>query len=168
MAVLNEHQAALARPAADAANAADAAEAVAAAEEGTESQLALVGAPSTETAGNGSTGATTVGLPRAAPVQVAPAAEAQPAVARPGGMPLGVPLGAVHSGAGRVAALTGRPASMTLLYIWMGLFGFVGTQLAWTLRPFFGSPGSPFEIFRDIDGTFYGDIFATIGRLLGG
>src|SRR5215217_9019588 len=33
-----------------------------------------------------------------------------------------------------------RPASMALLYIWILLFGFVGTQLAWTLRPFFGSP----------------------------
>jgi hypothetical protein len=57
---------------------------------------------------------------------------------------------------------------MTLLYIWIALFGFVGTQLGWTLRPFFGSPGRPFAIFRPIEGTFYGDIFETIGRLLGG
>jgi len=61
-----------------------------------------------------------------------------------------------------------RPASMTLLYIWILLFGFVGTQLAWTLRPFFGSPGEPFAFFRPIDGTFYGAIFSTIGGLLGG
>jgi hypothetical protein len=60
-----------------------------------------------------------------------------------------------------------RPASMVLLYIWILLFGFVGTQLAWTLRPFFGSPGKPFELFRDIDGTFYGDILSTLGGLLG-
>ena len=60
-----------------------------------------------------------------------------------------------------------RPASMLLLYIWILLFGFVGTQLAWTLRPFFGSPGKPFELFRDIDGTFYSDIFSTLGSLLG-
>jgi hypothetical protein len=60
-----------------------------------------------------------------------------------------------------------RPASMVLLYIWILLFGFVGTQLAWTLRPFFGSPGKPFELFRDIDGTFYGDILGTLGGLLG-
>jgi hypothetical protein len=57
---------------------------------------------------------------------------------------------------------------MTLLNIWILLFGFVGTQLAWTLRPFFGSPGEPFEIFRDINGTFYGDVIRTIGHLLGG
>jgi hypothetical protein len=60
-----------------------------------------------------------------------------------------------------------RPASMLLLYIWILLFGFVGTQLAWTLRPFFGDPGLPFELFRDIDGTFYGDILSTLGSLLG-
>jgi hypothetical protein len=58
-----------------------------------------------------------------------------------------------------------RSGSMTLLYIWILLFGFVGTQLGWTLRPFFGSPGEDFELFRNIDGTFYGDIFATIGHL---
>jgi hypothetical protein len=60
-----------------------------------------------------------------------------------------------------------KPASMTLLYIWIALFGFVGTQLAWTLRPFFGSPAEPFQVFRDIEGTFYADIFRTIGHLLG-
>src|SRR5439155_9328640 len=60
-----------------------------------------------------------------------------------------------------------RPASMTLLYIWILLFGFVGTQLAWTLRPFFGDPGRPFALFRKIEGTFYADIFRTIGHLLG-
>ncbi len=61
-----------------------------------------------------------------------------------------------------------KPASMMLLYIWIGLFGFVGTQLAWTLRPFFGSPDEKFEVFRNIEGTFYADIFRTIGHLFGG
>ena len=61
-----------------------------------------------------------------------------------------------------------KPASMTLLYIWIALFGFVGTQLAWTLRPFFGSPDEPFEVFRNIEGTFYADVFRTIGHLFGG
>jgi hypothetical protein len=60
-----------------------------------------------------------------------------------------------------------KPPSMGLLYIWIILFGFVGTQLAWTLRPFFGSPNKPFELFRDIEGTFYSNILQTIGSLLG-
>ena len=57
---------------------------------------------------------------------------------------------------------------MSLLYVWIVLFGFVGTQLGWTLRPIFGDPGKPFALFRDIDGTFYADIMRTIGHLLGG
>jgi hypothetical protein len=54
---------------------------------------------------------------------------------------------------------------MTLLHVWILLFGFVGTQLAWTLRPFFGSPGQPFGLYRKIDGNFYGEIFRTIANL---
>jgi hypothetical protein len=75
--------------------------------------------------------------------------------------PSGAPTAAAQPAAGD------RPASMVLLYIWILLFGFVGTQLAWTLRPFFGSPGAPFELFRDIGGTFYGDILRTLGGLFG-
>jgi hypothetical protein len=72
------------------------------------------------------------------------------------------------SGAATATAAAGdRPASMLLLYIWILLFGFVGTQLAWTLRPFFGSPGVPFELFRDIEGTFYGNMLDTLSSLLG-
>jgi hypothetical protein len=54
---------------------------------------------------------------------------------------------------------------MTLLYIWILLFGFVGTQLAWTLRPFFGSPGQEFALFRSIEGNFYAEILKTIADL---
>jgi hypothetical protein len=57
---------------------------------------------------------------------------------------------------------------MSLLYIWILLFGFVGTQLGWTLRPFFGDPDKPFALFRHISGTFYADILHTISRLLSG
>jgi hypothetical protein len=60
-----------------------------------------------------------------------------------------------------------RPTSMALVYIWILLFGFVGTQLAWTLRPFFGDPDSAFALFREISGTFYTDILQTIGNVFG-
>jgi hypothetical protein len=62
-------------------------------------------------------------------------------------------------------AKTPAPPSMTLLYVWILLFGFVGTQLAWTLRPFFGSPDKPFSLYRDIDGNFYAEIIRTISHL---
>ncbi len=57
------------------------------------------------------------------------------------------------------------PPTMTLMYIWIFLFGFVGTQLAWTLRPFFGSPGMDFSLYRNINGNFYGEILRTLGSL---
>ncbi len=58
-----------------------------------------------------------------------------------------------------------NPPSMTLLYVWIFLFGFVGTQLAWTLRPFFGSPGMKFSLYREIDGNFYAEIARTLSNL---
>ncbi|AGL14053.1 hypothetical protein [Actinoplanes sp. N902-109] len=63
------------------------------------------------------------------------------------------------------AAKSPAPPSMTLLYIWILLFGFVGTQLAWTLRPFFGSPGMKFSLYREIDGNFYAEIARTLSHL---
>jgi hypothetical protein len=94
-------------------------------------------------AGNGGTAT----LTQLAPVQVPPGYMLQP----------------VRQTQPRPAAQ--RPPSMTLLYIWILLFGFVGTQLAWTLRPFFGSPGMKFSLYRDIDGNFYAEIFRTIAHL---
>jgi len=80
---------------------------------------------------------------------------------------LPVPAPGTAEAAGFQPAAGERPASMILLYVWILLFGFVGTQLAWTLRPFFGSPKKPFELFRDIEGTFYSDILGTLASLFG-
>ncbi|MEM7797380.1 MAG: actin-binding WH2 domain-containing protein [Cyanobacteria bacterium P01_C01_bin.118] len=55
-----------------------------------------------------------------------------------------------------------------LLLGWLGLYGLVGSQLGWTLRPFFGAPDEPFQVFRpEIDGNFYAQVFTSIGSLLG-
>lgn len=62
-------------------------------------------------------------------------------------------------------AAPARPASMGLLYMWVVVFGFVGTQMAWTLRPFLGNPDQDFEIFRAIEGNFYVDIIRSIAAL---
>ena len=53
--------------------------------------------------------------------------------------------------------------NMTLVRVWVLLFGFVGTQLAWTLRPFVGDPDQPFQLFRTIEGNFYVNVLQTIG-----
>jgi hypothetical protein len=64
-------------------------------------------------------------------------------------------------------ASTSRPrqVSMNLLTIWLLLYGFVGTQLAWTLRPFHGDPTMPFMLFRPIEENFYIGVMETIMRL---
>lgn len=61
----------------------------------------------------------------------------------------------------------GLATRMNVLRFWLILYAFVGTQLAWTLRPFFGNPGRPFELFREMQGNFYLDIVKAIGEILG-
>ncbi|BCJ35904.1 hypothetical protein Athai_34070 [Actinocatenispora thailandica] len=111
----------------------------------------------------------------APPVPVAPVPAAQPVAAMVGAEPDGQPAALPGAAAaGHPAPTNGtapmrpappapeRQASMALLYVWIVVFGFVGTQLAWTLRPFVGSPGEPFAIFRHIEGNFYVDIVRTL------
>jgi hypothetical protein len=54
-----------------------------------------------------------------------------------------------------------------VLYVWVFVYAFVGSQMAWTLRPFVGFPGARFELIRELGGNFYADIFASIGEILG-
>ncbi|MEU4474422.1 hypothetical protein [Micromonospora sp. NPDC023888] len=103
------------------------------------------------------------GVATAVPAHVPAQWGGQPAGAA-GGLPPGYPR-SWNERPVRHGEPTQRPASMTLLYIWILLFGFVGTQLAWTLRPFFGDPGQDFAFFRSIDGNFYAEILRTIANL---
>lgn len=48
-----------------------------------------------------------------------------------------------------------RSGCSPILWGWIVIYGFVGTQMAWTLRPFFGDPGLPFQLFRQVGGNFY-------------
>ncbi len=54
-----------------------------------------------------------------------------------------------------------------VLVFWMFAYAFVGSQMAWTIRPFIGAPGTPFELFRQLGGNFYTDILRSIGEILG-
>lgn len=56
----------------------------------------------------------------------------------------------------------------TLLRGWLLLYAFVGTQLAWTLRPFFGWPDHPFILFDSLNGNFYLGVAELLGWLLMG
>jgi hypothetical protein len=59
-----------------------------------------------------------------------------------------------------------RMVSLPLLQLWLLLYGFVGTQLGWTLRPFFGSPGLGFQVFRPMEGSFFGHFLQLLLDLL--
>jgi hypothetical protein len=62
----------------------------------------------------------------------------------------------------------GRRARRRLFLMWMLLYAFVGTQMAWTLRPFMGAPGEPFMIVRQVGGNFYANVIQSLISLLGG
>lgn len=61
----------------------------------------------------------------------------------------------------------GASSRRMVLRLWMFLYAFVGSQLAWTIRPFIGAPTIPFELFRQLGGNFYTNIFASFGEIFG-
>jgi hypothetical protein len=54
-----------------------------------------------------------------------------------------------------------------IIRCWLFLYAFVGSQLGWTLRPFFGAPDSVFQLFREREGNFYLSILQSLGYFLG-
>ena len=62
---------------------------------------------------------------------------------------------------------TGETERRWVLRLWMFLYAFVGSQLAWTIRPFIGAPSMEFEMFRQLGGNFYTNILASLGEILG-
>ena len=52
--------------------------------------------------------------------------------------------------------------------IWVIIFAFVGTQLAWNLRPFLGNKEKPFQILRKQESNFYAHIIHTFGVFVRG
>ena len=61
----------------------------------------------------------------------------------------------------------GTSARQNVVRVWILVYAFVGSQMAWTLRPFIGAPSMKFELFRQLGGNFYANIFASIGEMLG-
>jgi hypothetical protein len=50
--------------------------------------------------------------------------------------------------------------------VWVVIFGLVGAQMGWVLRPFIGNPNSPFEWFRQRQGNFFESMFHHLQKLL--
>jgi hypothetical protein len=51
--------------------------------------------------------------------------------------------------------------------VWIILFGVVGAQMAWVLRPFIGSPGKEFTWFRERGSSFFEAVWHALTTLLG-
>jgi hypothetical protein len=54
-----------------------------------------------------------------------------------------------------------------LLQLWLVLYALVGCQLGWTLRPFFGAPNETFNLFRNLEGNFYAQVWRSFLTLMG-
>jgi hypothetical protein len=54
----------------------------------------------------------------------------------------------------------------TVFRIWVLVFGLVGAQTGWVLRPFIGDPSKPFTFFRDRESNFFQDVLRKTGQVL--
>jgi hypothetical protein len=61
----------------------------------------------------------------------------------------------------------GSSARRLIFWLWVLLYGFVGSQMAWTLRPYMGEPDKPFVLFLQVGGNFYADIITSIRAMFG-
>ena len=52
--------------------------------------------------------------------------------------------------------------------IWMFVFGLVGAQMSWILRPFVGSPDIPFQWFRPRGSNFFEAVAGLLQSMFGG
>lgn len=93
----------------------------------------------------------------------------------PGAEP-GAPHGALHdAGAELIPAppalrhgATRSGAVSQVFFLWIGVFGLVGAQMAWVMRPFLGHPGGQFVLIGMRQSNFFEAILKTLGAALGG
>lgn len=71
-------------------------------------------------------------------------------------------LGYLDRTVSQIAEYGGRRTPRRILLVWILLYMFVGTQLAWVLRPFVGSPDLELTIFRPRTGNFYESVIQSM------
>jgi hypothetical protein len=58
------------------------------------------------------------------------------------------------------------PDQVTLVFrFWVIVFGLVGAQMGWVLRPFIGNPGLRFDFLRSRESNFFMAVFQALERL---
>ncbi len=65
------------------------------------------------------------------------------------------------------AGKEGASSRANVVRLWILLYGFVGSQMAWILRPFIGAPSMKFELFRQLGGNFYSNVLLSLGEMFG-
>jgi len=69
---------------------------------------------------------------------------------------------------GALDRLEGHPLGRhvtTVFRCWVIVFGLVGAQMGWVLRPFIGNPGQPFEWFRTRQSNFFEGVWHAFVKL---
>jgi len=56
--------------------------------------------------------------------------------------------------------------AITIMRLWAVLFGFVGIQMAWNLRPFLGDRNQPFRVIGQYQGNFYEAVIYAVKQLV--
>ena len=65
----------------------------------------------------------------------------------------------------RVRSRTLDPRVRTIFRIWVVVFGLVGAQMSWILRPFIGDPNQPFTFLRNRESHFFQAVVEAIHKL---
>jgi hypothetical protein len=60
-----------------------------------------------------------------------------------------------------------RRAASYIFRVWLVIYGLVGVQMSWLLRPFIGRPGLPFSWFRPREANFFQSVFEHLLKLFG-
>jgi hypothetical protein len=60
------------------------------------------------------------------------------------------------------------PHVKVVFRVWLIVFGLVGAQMGWLLRPFIGSPGKAFTFLRPRGGNFFESVWQHLVSLVGG
>lgn len=63
------------------------------------------------------------------------------------------------------SAKAGSRRAQLIFKLWLIIYGIVGAQMAWILRPFIGDPGRPLEAFRETESHFFQGLFDAIRYL---
>jgi hypothetical protein len=80
----------------------------------------------------------------------------------PASLPEGENTGPLHKPTEQLFA----PQVKLIFRIWVVVFGLVGAQMSWILRPFVGHPGMPFTWFRHTESNFFQAVLNSFLSLL--